>query len=150
MCFAQAEETTMTWYAAHVVMVVKLKQSNQRRFPAWENVVLLQAASEEAALAKAEAVGDSSAGDDDGSFRWAGKPAVWEFVGVRKLTECALSGDRPAHGDEITFSELEFETLAAAKRYASGRMMSVRHEDQIEDLSEAEFAHVAKPRRKRA
>ena len=59
-------------------------------------------------------------------------------------------GDRPTHGDEVTYSELEFESFAAAKRYAAGRMMSVRHEDQIPTLCEAEFAQIAKLRRKRA
>src|SRR5215468_4059584 len=67
---SQAEKTSMNWYAAHIVMVVKLKEGTQRRFPAWENIVLLSAASEAAALAKAEAIGRASEGDDDGSFRW--------------------------------------------------------------------------------
>jgi Domain of unknown function (DUF4288) len=139
----------MTWYAAHIVMVVRLKRGPQRRFPAWENVVLIQAAGEEAAICKAEAVGISSSGDEDESFLWGGKPASWEFAGIRKVTECSLMGDRPASGDEITFSELDFESLAAAKRYASGRPATVRHQDQIQVLVEREFA-AAKPRRKRA
>ena len=140
----------MTWYAAHIVMVVKLKGAVQRRFPAWENIVLLSAGSESAALAKAEAIGRASEGDDDGSFKWGGKRATWQFAGVRKVTECALAGDRPASGDEITYGELAFESLASAKRYARGGPADVRHQDQIRVVDDAELVTVLKPRRKQA
>lgn len=139
----------MTWYAAHIVMVVKFKQGQQRRFPAWENVVLVHSSSEDGAITKAETI-DLANSEDDESFEWGGKPAVWTFAGVRKVAECALAGGRPASGDEITYSELEFESLAAAKRYAAGRAMSVRHQDQINVLPKRNFTEVVNPRRKRA
>ena len=140
----------MTWYAAHIVMLVRFKQGQQRRVPAWENVVLIQAADERSAIAKAEAIGAAECGDGDGSFRWAGKPATWEFGGVRRLCSCALTGDRPASGDEITYHELEFESLAAAKKYAAGQPLLVQHQDQIRELSDSELAESSKARRKRA
>ena len=84
----------MTWYAAHIVMLVRFKQGVQRRFPAWENIVLVQAQDENEALSKAESLGQRGAGDDGGSFKWDGKLATWEFAGVRKVTECALLGAR--------------------------------------------------------
>src|SRR5688500_6175478 len=140
----------MSWYAAHIVMVVRYKTRTQRRFPAWENIVLLRAGSEEAALAKAEAIGQANEGDDDGTFRWAGKPASWEFAGVRKITECALDGEKPASGDEITYSELEFDSLADAKRYGRGAAMAVRHDDQIRAINAAEAAPVTRAKRKLA
>lgn len=139
----------MTWYAAHIVMVVRFKDRPQRRVPAWENVVLLQAASDESATRKAEAIGTSSAGDEDGSFTWGGKPATWEFAGVRKVTQCALSGSKPASGDEITYSELEFESLAAARRFARGGAVATIHIDQIVGADETAGA-AAKPKRKLA
>ena len=139
----------MTWYAAHIVMVVKYKGRAQRRYPAWENVVLVRAASEQSAIAKAEAIGREGEGDDDGTFRWAGKAAAWEFAGVRKITECCVSGANPASGDEITYSELEFASLGEAKRYGGGAAMTIRHDDQIRAIEEPEVA-AASPKRKRA
>ena len=139
----------MTWYAAHIVMVVKFKGRVQRRIPAWENIVLVRAASEQSAIAKAEAIGRDGEGDDDGTFRWGGKAAVWEFAGVRKVTECCSSGANPANGDEITYSELEFASLADAKRYGRGAAMTVRHDDQIRSLDDSEIA-AASPKRKPA
>jgi len=140
---------TISCYAAHIVMVVRFKDRSQRRVPAWENVVLLQATSDESATSKAEAIGAAGAGDEDGSFTWGGKPASWEFAGVRKVTECALSGPKPASGDEITYSELEFESLAAARRFARGGAVSTIHTDQIADADDTAEA-AAKPKRKLA
>jgi hypothetical protein len=100
---AQAQENAMSrWYAAHLVLYVKLKAGAQRPFPVWENIVLLRARSEEEALAKAEQRGRAEAGDDDGTFRWNGKPAEWVFAGVRKLTLCEDSEDRPGDGTEVS------------------------------------------------
>ena len=140
----------MTWYAAHIVMVVRLKDRPQRRVPAWENVVLVQAASDESATRKAEAIGAASAGDEDGSFTWGGKPATWEFAGVRKVTECAFAGPKPVSGDEITYSELEFASLAAARRFARGDALAAFHRDQIGEEHEFDLASGGRIKRKPA
>jgi hypothetical protein len=78
----------MSWFAAHIVMFVKVTGKRQRRFPVWENIVLIEADSEARAFAKAEQRGRLDEGDDGGSFRWGGQPASWVFAGVRKLTLC--------------------------------------------------------------
>jgi len=140
----------MSWYAAHILMLVKFKRGQQRRVPAWENVVLIEAEDDDEAIAKAEEIGLKECSDGDGSARWGGRPFTWEFAGVRRVCSCAVMGNRPSSGDELTFSELEFESLAAAKRYADGRPLAVRHTDQIRELTEAETTRIAKPRRKRA
>ncbi len=140
----------MNWYAAHIVMVVKYKSAQQERFPAWENVVLLRAVNEASALTKAETIGLECAGDDDGAFRWAGKAATWQFAGVRKITECALAGEKPASGDEITYSELIFSSLAEANRYAQGAAITVLHDDQIQPLDSANKLPAVRSRRKPA
>jgi hypothetical protein len=111
----------MRWFAAHIVMVVELKDTEQDHFPAWENIVLVKAATEAEAYRKAEALGRNDEGDDDGTFRWGKQPARWSFAGVRKLTECAQSGDRPEDGDEITYLELEFKTRSDIKRFVTGK-----------------------------
>ena len=59
-------------------------------------------------------------------------------------------GDRPASGDELTYHELEFESLAAAKRYAGGESVSVRHRDFIRTVGEDAKSEESKPKRKRA
>lgn len=138
----------MTWYAAHIIMAVKYKRGAQRRFPVWENVVLIHAASEAQAFAKADAIGLRDAGDDDGSMHWGGRPARWEFMGVRKLTECSLLDDRLSDADEITYHELEFNSATAVERYAKGQSAEARHVDQIRQTAKPESQ--PKARRKRA
>src|SRR5947209_5408588 len=110
----------MSWFAAHIVMVVKLKSERQTRFPVWENIVLLEAESPDEAFAKAEHVGRKGEGDDGGSFRWGGRPARWEFAGVRKLTECVTFQDRPGDETEISFNELELDSQEAVDLLAKG------------------------------
>lgn len=134
----------MTWYAAHVVMVVKYSRGPQKQFPVWENIVLVRAASQAQAFAKAEAAGRQAAGDDDGSFRWHGRAACWEFAGVRKLVACALAAQRPGDGDELTYSELEFASLSAVENFARGLPVQARFDEQLRELDEP------KAKRKRA
>src|SRR6267154_5236373 len=95
-----------TWYAAHIVMYVEFKEAEQKAFPVWENIVLLSADSEDEAFAKAESKGRESAGDDGGTFRWAGKPASWVFGGIRKLTLCENPEERPGDGTEVSYIEM--------------------------------------------
>jgi hypothetical protein len=121
----------MTWYAAHVVMVVKYDRGTQKRFPVWENILLIRAASEEQAFEKAEAAGRGAAGNDDGSFRWQGRPARWEFAGVRKIVTCATENQRPADGDELTYNELEFDSQLAVNAFARGLAASARFDDPL-------------------
>jgi hypothetical protein len=110
----------MTWFTAHIIMAVKLKVKGQSKFPVWENIVLVEAATEAEAFAKAEACGRREEGDDDGSFRWAGQPATWVFAGVRKLTECVLAAAQPGDGDELSFNELELDSEEAVALLAGG------------------------------
>lgn len=134
----------MTWYAAHVVLMVKYRRGPQRKFPAWENIVLVRADSEAQAFAKAEALGQAATGDDDGSFLWRGKAATWEFAGVRKIVECCLMTERPGEGDELTYNELEFDSLTAVKQFARGLPAAARYDEQLRVLDEP-----AAPKRKK-
>jgi hypothetical protein len=141
----------MSWYAAHIIMAVKLKSRRQERFPVWENVVLIEAASDEEAFAKAEQIGRRNEGDDDGTFRWGGHPARWVFAGVRKLTDCVLAGDRPGDGDEITFTELELPSQKAVDQLLAGQPVKVQFHDRYRDLEPAAATKQPKrSKRKRA
>lgn len=130
----------MSWFAAHVVMAVKLKSGRQSRFPVWENIVLIEADSEEEAFRKAEDIGRQREGDDGGSFRWGGKAATWVFAGVRKLTECVLTGNRPGDGSEVTYNELELDSHEAVEQFAAGDPVPLRYNDRFRDLNEPELA----------
>jgi hypothetical protein len=138
----------MTWYAAHIVMVVRFKSAAQRRFPVWENIVIVKAANAAEALDKAEAIGRADEGDDDESFRWEGKSATWEFAGVRKVVACAMERDRPGDADEVTYNELSFDSLAGVRRFAQGLPATARYDERIPE--EPEAASDARRQRKRA
>lgn len=140
----------MSWYAAHIVMLVKFTKGPQQRVPAWENIVLIEAEDDDEAISKAEAIGESESKASDGSQRWGGKPFTWEFAGVRRVCSCALMASRPANGDEVTYNELEFESIAAARRYADGRPATVRHKEMIRTIEDREPLEILKPKRKRA
>ena len=116
----------MSWFTAHLVMYVKLKDGTQDRVPVWENMVLIKAPSEEVALAKAEQHGRAEEGDDEGTFRWGGKPARWVFAGVRKVTLCQDSQRRPDDGTEVSFMELEVASEEAVAKLVAGDPVSVK------------------------
>ncbi len=117
-----------TWYAAHLILYVRYKDGKQPRFPVWENIVLVRAASVDEAFAKAEKRGLEDATEDP-SFRWEGHPADWVFAGVRKLTECVDADQRPGDGTEVTYIEMELPSLAAVKKLAAGEAVTVKLDD---------------------
>jgi hypothetical protein len=130
----------MSWYAAHIVLYVKwkepLKTGEQQRFPIWENIILVKAATEAEAFGKAEQRGRAEEGDCDDSFRWGGKPARWVFAGVRKLTLCEDETKRPGDGTEVTYLEMEVGSKAAVKKLVEGKATSVRICDRFVDVPE--------------
>src|SRR5687767_14795086 len=123
----------MNWFAAHLVMAVRLKNGRLKRVPIWENVVLIHAASEEDAFAKAEKRGRADEGDDDGSFTWRGEPALWEFAGVRKLTACEPFDRRPGDLDEISYHEFEAPSESVLQQYVRGESVALRSMDEFAD-----------------
>lgn len=126
----------MHWYAAHIVMCVRFKSGSQEKFPVWENVLLLCSGSEEDAFDKAEEIGRQSASDDGQTFRWGRRAARWEFVGVRKLVECSLSGNAPRSGDEVTYTELQFDSLTAVQEFAAGNPVRADIDEKYRDMTE--------------
>jgi hypothetical protein len=117
------------WFAAHLVMYVKLKEHERKTVPVWENIVLIRAASEDEAFAKAEKRGEADAGDDGGTFRWDGKPARWVFAGVRKLTLCEPADERPGDGTEVSHTELRVSSEDAVKKLVKGDVVGVHYHD---------------------
>jgi hypothetical protein len=120
----------MSWFAAHLVLYVRFKERRQDKFPVWENVVLIKADSEDEAFTKAEQRGRDDEGDDEGSFRWGGRPAEWVFAGVRKLTACQDQDKRPGDGTEVTYTEMQLDSEQAVRKLAAGQPVSVHLRDK--------------------
>jgi hypothetical protein len=116
-------------YAAHLILYVRLKERTQRKFPIWENIILIKAKTEEEAFAKAEPRGKDEEGDDNGSFRWEGKPARWVFAGIRKLTLCEDPERRPDDGTEVSYTEMEVDSEQAVAKLVGGQSVSVTFAD---------------------
>jgi len=125
------------WFAAHIIMVVEFKDEAQTAFPVWENIVLIQADSEEEAFTKAERKGREGEGDEDGSFRWADKPARWVFGGVRKLTLCQDAEKRPEDGTEISYIQMWVGSRNALRKLIES--------DRVGVVLREEFAKEEKP-----
>lgn len=121
--------SALPWYAAHIVMSVRFKDGAQDTYPLWENIVLLEAASDEEAERKAELKGREGEGDSDGSSRWADRPATWVFAGVRKVIACEDSRDRPGDGIEITYSEMVVDDEDSLAKLVGGEPVTVRYEE---------------------
>jgi len=127
----------MNRFAAHLIMVVKLKKQVQKRFSVWENIVLIKADTEDQAFVRAEQRGREEEGDEGGSFRWEGHPATWVFAGVRKLTVCDDAEKRPGDGTEVTFIEMEVNSEEAVQQLVEGEPVSVRFKERFQSASEA-------------
>ncbi len=117
----------MNWYAAHAVMYVKFKDGQQATYPLWENILLIAAASDEAAMAKAILRAKEDAGDSEGTFTWEGRPAEWCFGGLRKLVICESMNTHPTAGTEITYLELEVNSQADFERFMRGEAVMVKY-----------------------
>jgi hypothetical protein len=128
------------WYAAHILLYVKRKEGATGKCPVWENIVLIKADSEEEAFAKATQRGKEEEGDDDGTFRWRGKPAEWVFAGIRKLTLCEDPEKRPGDGSEVSYTEMEVESEQAVRKLLEGKPVAVRFRDQFAEPQERDDA----------
>ena len=130
------EQSVSHWFAAHIVMYVEFKAGEQTTFPVWENIVLIQAASEKEAFEKAEKKGRESAGDDGGTFRWGKKRASWVFGGVRKLTLCDNPEERPGDGTELSYIELEVRSKKSLNKLIRSENVGLQLRDGFPEEDE--------------
>ncbi len=121
------------WYAAHLILYVKLKEHSQRHYTVWENIVLIKARTEEEAFTKAEQRGKKDEGDDGGTFRWDGKPAQWVFAGVRKLALCEDPERRPDDGTEVSYTEMEVASEQAVRKLVAGQPVAVKYREEVSE-----------------
>jgi hypothetical protein len=109
-------------------MHICFKDGKQDKYTVWENVLLIDAPSNEEALQKAETLGREQEGDEDGSLTWAERPAKWVYSGIRKLlTVSNLSSveNVPADGAEISYSEFEVSDDVSLSRLVNGEEVTV-------------------------
>jgi len=101
----------VTWYTAHAITWVRFKAGAQDCFPVQEDLLLISADTPDVAFAKAESIArDRYVGDDEGSFRYDGRPAERVFGGIRRLIECRDESTHPGDGTEVTYQFLTVGT----------------------------------------
>lgn len=111
----------MPWYAAHAVLLVVFRDGNQDRFPVWENIYLVNAGSIEEGFSAAKFIALQAMGDDDPTFTWSGRPARWEFKGIRMLIRCdSDDGDELVSGAEATYLQMEFKRSTDLEDFIAG------------------------------
>jgi hypothetical protein len=121
----------MVWYAAHLVLYFRYKRKRpQKRFLIWENIVLVQAGSQEEAFSKAEERGREDAAADN-SLRIDDEPAELVFAGVRKLVLCQDEDRRPTDGTEVSYTEMQVSSEEAIRKLVAGHAVSVRIVDTL-------------------
>lgn len=118
----------MAWYAAHAIMYVKFKDGVQDKYPFWENIILIEAGTDEEAFAKAEARAREDEGDSQGSFTHEGRAAEWVFAGIRRLVNCTDPFEPPTDGTEITYLEMEVESEDCFEKILKGEAVKVLYE----------------------
>lgn len=121
-------------FCAHSVFYFKLKAFTQDSFLVHENVYLIQAESALIAMVKAEMI--SKAKEDlseDGHLELNEKKVSYIYAGVRKIIEadCGLSDINLGvlNGLEITYSELEVDSIDEVLLLARGSMVNVLYRE---------------------
>ena len=107
-------------------MYFAFKDGRHDTYTVWENVILVEAGTEEAARVKAEVYGREAEGDEEGTLRWRHRPASCIFAGVRKLVRCDSDPEPPREGTEVTYSEIVVDTLDEVRDLAAGRRVPLR------------------------
>ena len=120
------------WYCAHAIFYFKLKyKEEQDSYFIHENVYLVQANDADEAMEKSlEYAREEEDSTKDDSLVLNGKePVCFIFAGIRKLSDedAALISDEdtPISGCELTYSELEVDTLEEVEKLANGEFVDV-------------------------
>lgn len=116
----------MNWYIAHVIMWVRFKDGNQDHYPVWENIFLIKADNDDAAMENARAAGKDDEEQRDESFTWDKRPAEWVFGGVRKL----MFIDGPLVSlTELTYNQFQLKTWEDVAALIQGDPVQLTYEE---------------------
>ncbi|MDD2814239.1 MAG: DUF4288 domain-containing protein [Thiotrichaceae bacterium] len=132
------------WYCAHAIFYFKLKyKEEQESYFIHENVYLVQANDADEAMEKSlEYAREEEDSTKNDSLVLNGKePVCFIFAGIRKLITVDMSAgirklsdedaalisdeDTPISGCELTYSELEVDTLEEVEKLANGEFVDV-------------------------
>jgi hypothetical protein len=122
----------MSWYAAHIVVSIRPIKPRKGEILVWENVVLIEARSNDDAEDKARKYGKASIVEDK-TRKIDGEPAETSFLGVRKIISVSnpwpltQKGDRPVDGTEITYSRFTVKDKRALAKLVNGDGTVVRY-----------------------
>jgi hypothetical protein len=119
----------MAWFAAHSIMSVEFIDGNQNKYPIWENIILIEATTDEEALEKAKIRSREDESELDDNFTWEDRPALLVFSGIRKLISFSNSEEQPSHGVEISYSQMEVTTKDELFRLVKGESVIVTYEE---------------------
>lgn len=120
------------WYCAHGIFYFECDL--QDSFLIHENVYLVNAVSDDEALAMAEEIASKDEDlSEDGHLELNGKKARYRFAGIRKLIEVETDAEtaegRLHSGIEVTYSVLEVDTLAEVRQLAKGEMTNALYRE---------------------
>jgi len=111
------------WYCVHVMMRVVTANSDNDPIAIWENVYLVRADDDRAAMARAKEIGAAHEGDAGGTLVWDGQPARLEYAGVRKMIK--PDEEELADGVELTYNEFIVARYADVGQLLRGERTSV-------------------------
>jgi hypothetical protein len=121
-------------FCAHAIFYFKLREVEQESFLVHENVYLVDAADPASARVRAEAVARSNEdASEDGHLELNEHKASYVYAGLRKIVEAeqlplTVNLDA-ANGLELTYSELEVDTLDEVLALARGEMVEVLYRE---------------------
>ncbi len=146
----------MTWYAAHVIVYDRFLDGPQDEYPVYENVLLIEAESPDAAWIEAERLGAEYSVDDSvdsaeavaeilgvsSGLMYKDHPVAQTYAGVRKVLECAYTASRliedpdadnatfqPSHNSEITYSALVTTSAEDLRRLATSQPVTLLYRE---------------------
>ncbi|GLQ97277.1 DUF4288 domain-containing protein [Dyella mobilis] len=120
------------WYCAHGIFYFKVE--HQETYLVQENVYLIDAGNEKDALQQAEAIcrGNEDL-SEDGHLELNGEKAQYLFAGIRKLIEIEHDPETARghlrSGVEVTYSELEVDTMEEVRGLAKGAFVNVLYRE---------------------
>ena len=120
------------YYCAHAIFYFKVEQ--QESFLIYENIYLIEAGDEDAAMVKAQTIArDNEDLNEDGHLELNEKPAQMLFAGIRKIVAVAdYSGSaEPALscGVELTYSIMEVDTESEVEMLAKGDSVNILYRE---------------------
>jgi hypothetical protein len=122
----------MSWYAAHAIVAYRPTEPSKGKIIVYENVILLEAASDEEAEKKARKLAKAST-IEGGALKFDGERTIESLMGIRKIISVSnpwpysQEEDRPVEGTEITYSKFSVKDESTLSKLARGEEVLIRY-----------------------